>query len=51
MDEKFPKAPLLRSREDHDRMGIEFLGGDHGGQTIKISIGMSRNYFHNQILS
>jgi len=46
MDEKISKAPLLRPWKDQNGMGIELLGGHHGGQGVKVSIGVGGNDFH-----
>jgi hypothetical protein len=48
MNKEVAQASLLRPWEDEDRMGIELLSGQHGGQSIEIRIRMGGNYFHNQ---
>jgi hypothetical protein len=49
MDEEIPKTSLLGSRKDQDRIGIKFLGSQHGSQGIEISIDMSGDYFHRRL--
>ncbi len=50
MNEEIPKASLLRAGKDQDRIGIEFFGGQHGGQRIKICIDMRSDYFHDIVI-
>jgi hypothetical protein len=51
MDKEIPKTPLLGTGKGQDRLGIKFLGGQHGGQGIKIGIDVGGDDVHNIKLS
>ena len=44
LEEKVAQVLLLGSGEDQEGLGIQFFGGQHGGQTVKVGVQVGGNH-------